>query len=132
MRPSASPTERFTAWYAKSIEKLKELPEGDGAFAALMIALPLYERYIIAKLKLDGNPTGDEDVRREISNDLKLDDRHRSIFWGMVRTGFMHQAMVTAGATKWLVECVKQTISYRVAHELSSLSRGYRSLWRSR
>jgi hypothetical protein len=103
MRPGASPTERFTAWYAKSIEKLKELPEGDGAFAALMIALPLYERYIIAKLKLDGNPTGDEDVRREISNDLNLDDRHRSIFWGMVRTGFMHQAMVTAGATKWLV-----------------------------
>ena len=31
-----------------------------------------------------------------------------------------------------LVECVKQTISYRVEHELSSLSRGYRSLWPSR
>jgi hypothetical protein len=47
MKPDASPTERFNGWFVKSIEKLRELPEGDGAFAAMMIALPLYERRIM-------------------------------------------------------------------------------------
>ncbi len=103
MKPGSSPTERFNGWFVRSIEKLKELPEGDGAFAAMMIALPLYERYIIAKLKLDGRPTGEEDIAREICDDLKLDDQQRRIFWGMFRTGFMHQAMVQTGKTRWLV-----------------------------
>lgn len=103
MRPGASPAERFNGWFVKSIEKLKELPEGDGAFGALMIALPLYERYIISKLKLVGKSTSDEDVRREIGADLELDDRQRRVFWEMFRNGFMHQGMVKAGTTKWLV-----------------------------
>jgi hypothetical protein len=41
MRPEASPAEKFRCWFVSAIEKLKTLPEGDGAFAALMIAFPL-------------------------------------------------------------------------------------------
>ena len=54
MKPSASDVEKFTGWFARAIDKLAELPEGDGAFAAMMIALPLYERSIVARLKLEG------------------------------------------------------------------------------
>jgi hypothetical protein len=103
MKPGATPTDRFTGWYVRPIEKLKELPEGDGAFAALMIALPLYERYIIAKLKLSGKSTDPDHITREIGADLKLDEGQRRVFWAMFRTGFMHQGMTMAGKTQWLV-----------------------------
>ena len=36
MKPDATPEERFTGWYVRAIEKLRELPEGDGAFAAII------------------------------------------------------------------------------------------------
>jgi hypothetical protein len=103
MKPDASPTERFTGWFVRSIEKLKELPEGDGAFAAMMIALPLYERGIIAKLKLDGKQTSEENIARAIGADLELDEGQRKVFWAMFRNGFMHQGMAMAGKTQWLV-----------------------------
>jgi hypothetical protein len=95
--------ERFNAWFVGAVAKLRELPEGDGAFAALMIVLPLYERLIIARLKLAGSATGDAEIRQAIGADLGLNDQDRSIFWQMFRTGFMHQGMVASGNTKWLV-----------------------------
>lgn len=103
MKQNASPIERFDGWFVKSIKKMNELPEGDGAFAAMMVALPLYERYIIGKLKMDGKPSGEEDIRKEIAADLELDVHQRGIFWEMFRNGFMHQGMGKAGKTKWMV-----------------------------
>jgi len=35
MKPGASLMERFDGWFIKPIEKLKEIPEGDGGFLAL-------------------------------------------------------------------------------------------------
>lgn len=103
MRPGATPVERFNGWFVRSIDKLKELPEGDGAFAAMLIALPLYERFIVAKLKLGGEPIGQDEIAREIGADLGLAEGERRAFWAMFRTGFMHQAMVQTGKTVWLV-----------------------------
>lgn len=103
MKPGATPVERFNAWFAAAIDKLRELPDGDGAFAALLIALPLYERGIIAKLKLGGHSTSEDDIRREIGLDLNLKESDRRIFWDMFRNGFMHQAMAKAGRTQWLL-----------------------------
>jgi hypothetical protein len=103
MKANASSIERFDGWFVKPIEKLKELPEGDGAFAAMMVALPLYERYINAQLKLNGKLTGEEDIRDEIAADLQLSNHQRSIFWDIFRVGFMHQGMAKAGKTKWMV-----------------------------
>jgi len=68
-----------------------------------MIALPLYERYIIAKLKLAGTETSEDNIKTEIGTDLGLDDRQRSIFWEVFRNGFMHQAMAKDGKTKWAI-----------------------------
>jgi len=102
MRPNLKPLDRFNGWFVKPIEKLKELPEGNGGFAVMMISIPLYERYIIAKLKLDGRSTSEEEIGNEVSVDLGLDDRQRRIFWNMIRNGFMHQALPKAGETKWV------------------------------
>ena len=93
----------FERWFGCSIDKLRELPTGDGAFAALMIAIPLYERYIIAKLKLAGDPTEDPNVQYAIGNDLRLDERQRRVFWDTFRNGFMHQGMAKGGKTKWMI-----------------------------
>jgi len=71
-----------------------------------MIALPLYERYIIAKLKLSGGETKDADIQRAIGIDLQLDDRQRRIFWDAFRNGFMHQGMAKEGKTKWMISHV--------------------------
>ena len=91
------------SWFVKPIEILNNLPEGDGSFAIIMIALPLYERFIVAKLKLEGKPTGEENVREEIALDLKLSSHERSIFWEIFRNGFMHQGMGKDGKTKWMI-----------------------------
>ncbi len=103
MKSTATPLEKFEGWFVRAIDKLEELPEGDGAFAALMIVLPLYERYIVAKLKLDGKETGEVDKQEAISNDLGLDNGQRRIFWAIFRVGFTHQGMGKRGNTKWLV-----------------------------
>ena len=68
-----------------------------------MIAIPLYERYIVGKLKLEGRPTGLTEVKDAMGADLNLHGRDRSIFWDMFRNGFMHQAMARDGNTKWMV-----------------------------
>lgn len=93
----------FERWFGRSVEKLRELPDGDGGFAVLMIAIPLYERFIVGKLKLSGSPTGPDEVRAAIGADLNLSDRERSIFWDMFRNGFMHHGMARDGKTKWAV-----------------------------
>ena len=103
MKRGSTPSERFDAWYVKAIEKLKELPEGDGAFAALMIALPLYERYITAKLKLEGKTIDEEALKLEIGRDLRLTDGQRRVFWDVFRVGFTHHGMGKRGKTKWRV-----------------------------
>lgn len=95
-------TELFVRWYVNPIKKLKELPNGDGGFAAFMIALPLYERYIIAKLKLDGKSTDKETISEEMSTDLQISAGEQSVFWDLFRNGFAHQAMPKAGKTSWL------------------------------
>jgi hypothetical protein len=96
------PIERFTRWYRNPITKLKELPNGDGGFAAFIIALPLYERYIVSKLKLEGKETNQDSIKTEISADLNLTDDQRKIFWEMFRNGFLHGAMPKDGRTQWL------------------------------
>jgi len=97
-----APIELFERWFGRPVEKLRELPTGDGAFAALMIGIPLYERYIVAKLKLEGKPTSPDHVKLEMGTDLKLQDRGRIIFWDMFRNGFMHQGMARDGKIKWM------------------------------
>ncbi len=43
MKTTATPLEKFEGWFIKAIDKLKELPEGDGAFAAPDWASELFQ-----------------------------------------------------------------------------------------
>lgn len=91
--------ENFRLWFVEPIEKLKELPDGAGGFIAFMVGLALYERLIIAKLKLDNHPTDDAAVQKAMTDDLRLTDLQRRIFWDMLRNGLLHQAMPKIGKT---------------------------------
>jgi hypothetical protein len=102
MKQNASVEEKFDGWFVKPIKLLKdELPEGDGGFVAFMAALALYERLIIARLKISKLPTDETSIKQEMSRDLGLPDYQRQIFWDMFRNGLLHQAMPKAGKTNY-------------------------------
>jgi len=92
--------EYFRMWFVEPIEKLKELPGGNGGFVAFMVGLALYERLIVAKLKLGNLETDDEAIQQAMADDLKLSDIQRRIFWDMLRNGLLHQAMPKVGKTR--------------------------------
>ncbi|MCH8493430.1 MAG: hypothetical protein LAT53_09385 [Idiomarina sp.] len=98
--------DRFERWFGNSIKQLQELSTKDGAAATLMISIPLYERFVIAKLKQDGNPADEATMRAEIGSDLNLDNGHRRVFLEMFRNGFTHQRMAKDGKAKWMVSHV--------------------------
>lgn len=96
------PVQLFTRWFVNPIEKLKELPDGDGGFAAMMIAIPLYERYLYAKLKLENIKSTKENIKQVMSQDLNLTLEQCNKFWNTFRVGFMHRAMPKGEAMPWL------------------------------
>jgi len=103
MKPNASVEEKFDGWFVKPIKLLRdELPEGDGGFVAFIATLALYERLIIARLKISNLPTDETSIKQEMSRDLRLTDGQRQIFWDMFRNGLLHQAMPKAGKTNYL------------------------------
>jgi hypothetical protein len=91
--------EKFRLWYVEPVEKLKELPYGSGGFAAFMVGLALYERLIVAKIKITGQEANDEAIQNAMNEDLRLSDIERRIFWDMFRNGLFHQAMPKIGRT---------------------------------
>lgn len=98
-----NPEQLFHRWFVVPIEKLKKLDDGDGAFVALMAALPLYERAIVGKIKLLGKPANDDAIKAEVEKDLGIEANSRAKFWAIYRNGFMHQAMGCDGKTKWRI-----------------------------
>lgn len=91
----------FRRWFVTPLELLeRDLPNGDGAFVALMAALPLYERAIIAELKLDKEETTPEAIETRVEKDLGIDTNTRKKFWAIYRNGFMHQGMGLDGKSK--------------------------------
>jgi hypothetical protein len=103
MELTPTPLEQFEGRYARPIDKLAELPDGNGAHAALMIALPLYERYLVARLRLDGRPPSDAGKRDEVARDLGLDPAEGSKLWAVLRDGFGHHPMGRDGRARWSV-----------------------------
>jgi hypothetical protein len=99
-----NPCDLFRRWFVAPIELIeKTLPNGDGAFVALMSTLPLYERAIIGELKLGGEKATNEDVGQRVEADLKIDTGTRTKFWAIYRNGFMHQGMGLDGKSKWQI-----------------------------
>ena len=93
MKPGATFTERFDGWFVKPIEKLKELPEGDGGFLALSAALFLCERYYRTLTNTHEGSRDDESFKVAAAKDLGIDLNDFKRFWKVYRHGVQHQGM---------------------------------------
>jgi hypothetical protein len=117
MKPNATLWDRFEGWFWKPIEKLRECPEGDGAFIAMSASLALCERYYrtvtnthegqkdLLSYKRSGAKNTDDEVwkperqrddisfRRAAAKDLGIEDWKFEIFWQVFRHGIQHQGM---------------------------------------
>jgi len=93
MKPSASYTERFEGWFVKPIEKLRELPEGDGGFLALSAALFLCERYYRTMTNTHENSSDDNAFKQEAARDLGVSLHDFMLFWRVYRHGIQYQGM---------------------------------------
>ena len=114
------PEELFRRWFVAPIEVLqRELPKGDGAFVALMAILPLYERAIIAELKLARQDISQETIGTRVESDLGINEDTRRRFWAIYRNGFMHQGMGLDGKSKWRISA-----SYKLAPEIKTENGG--------
>ena len=91
MKPGASLMERFDGWFTKPIEKLKEIPEGDGGFLALSAALFLCERYYRALTDTLNGKRDDEQFKIAAAKDLGLSLEDFNCFWIVYRNGVQHQ-----------------------------------------
>ncbi len=93
MKSGASLTERFDGWFVKPIEKLRELPEGDGGFLALSAALFLCERYYRTLTNTHEEQGDDESFKHRAAEDMGLDVHDFKCFWKVYRHGIQHQGM---------------------------------------
>jgi hypothetical protein len=91
MKPGTSLMERFNGWFVKPIEKLKEIPEGDGGFLALSAALFLCERYYRALTDTLNGKRDDEKFKIAAAKDLGLSLEDFNCFWIVYRNGVQHQ-----------------------------------------
>src|ERR1039458_842026 len=85
-----SPEELFERWVIAPLKALRPLPNGDGAFVAMGMALALYERYIKSALEHAGKTEKPEDMWAFGANDLSVDPETFRRFWGMYRDGIQH------------------------------------------
>lgn len=92
---------KFKIWYVEPINKLKELPNGNGGFVALIVGLPLYERLITAKLQINNQKTTEESIKSAMNIDLGITEGQRNVFWDLFRNGLLHQAMPKPGKTSY-------------------------------
>lgn len=122
MKPGATLMERFDGWFVKPIEKLKDLPEGDGGFLALSAALFLCERYYRALTDTLDGKRDDETFKIAAAKDLGLSLDDFNHFWIVYRNGIQHQ-----GTPKKFID-KKNKIKYffHISDEFSSIPETYK------
>ena len=93
MNSDAAAQNLFDRWVLAVIPKLRELPHGDGAFAALSMAFGLYERFIDSKLHKAGINASSDNFRIEAAKDMGMKEADAWIvqrFWDGFRLGMQH------------------------------------------
>ena len=93
MKPNATLWERFEGWFVKPIEKLKECPEGDGAFLAMSTALFLCERYYRTSTNTHEQSDDNASFKSAAATDLGVCVDEFEVFWRVFRHGIQHQGM---------------------------------------
>jgi len=89
----ASDRELFDLWYAKPLELLEKMPNGQGGFVVLAIACFLYERYAKSLLKSQGKKANSENMKAQLARDFSVDEESANTFWDVIRDGILHQGM---------------------------------------
>jgi hypothetical protein len=86
------PSVLFKRWFDDPMALLeKELKNGDGGTMGLMVALPLYERYIYVLTQQDPKGRKKYEV---VADDLQLATTDEAVeFWTTFRHGFCHSGM---------------------------------------
>lgn len=93
MKDNATPLERFEGWFAQPIAKLREVPDGDGAWVALSVALFLCERYYRTVTNTQEDSRDSDRFKQEAASDLGITPAKFPIFWSVYRNGIQHQGM---------------------------------------
>ncbi len=99
---------KFDRWFTRVFAALRQLPEGDGAIAALSIALYLYERYAVAKLEAGGRKADWAGKLLQLAADFGITSDEADAFWNVFRNGLLHQGMPVqlqgrSRLPKWLI-----------------------------
>jgi len=113
--------ERFDGWFVKPIEKLKELPEGDGGFLALSAALFLCERYYRASTDTLSDKRDDETFKIAAAKDLELSPDDFKLFWIVYRHGIQHQ-----GTPQKYIDKNKMKYIWQIADEFNGIPEIYK------
>lgn len=90
---SDSPENLFTRWVLAVVPKLRELPDGDGAFAGLSMAFGLYERFIDSKLHKEKTKASAANFYKAASDDFGLGEPGITAIdrmWNGFRLGMQH------------------------------------------
>jgi hypothetical protein len=90
----------FERWFEAAFEKLATLPKGDGGIAGLMIALPLFERYVHHRKKQLGWTSFYQVMAHEL---LLCEASEAEEFWTVFRHGFCHTGMPFEQGKKKLI-----------------------------
>src|SRR5690242_15479545 len=94
----------FEAWFIRPLNFLEENEKvgPNAGWVALMVALPLYERWIYAKLETKRSLAGKKNGKRVffefMAKDLRLGSTEQAAkFWKTMRDGVLHRAMPKTG-----------------------------------
>jgi hypothetical protein len=85
-----TPQEKYNRWVLAPLERIRSLPKGDGAFAALSICCGLYERFIRSTLKHNKVKATPEAFRKAAAVDLGCTEDAIDRFWNGYRLGMQH------------------------------------------
>jgi hypothetical protein len=90
----------FERWYGNPLEKLRELPNGNGGFIALATSCTLYERYAKAIIRKNGLKADKAHFIAQLMADFAVDRQTARAFWEIIRDALLHQAMPKPSAGK--------------------------------
>lgn len=102
----------FSRWYEVPIQQLKRLPNGDGGFVALAVAMLLYERYVgVARGATLYEGVSPKDIGDQLAADLRMeadsvvDKATAQLFWKIYRNGILHRGFPkeAPGLPRWFL-----------------------------
>jgi hypothetical protein len=83
--------DKFIRWYVRPFNRLKRIPDGDGAFAALSIGFFLCERYYRIKTNTITQHRKTERFLKAAAKDFDCNYQVFRTFWYLFRNGIQHQ-----------------------------------------